>query len=103
MHQESGSKKLLTVKKHCLFLNENATRFKTYRSSSGKNVTNVKGEESYINTFGWKFHGKYLYGESRMKSKDNIKKNLNSLRIVPDGKQNTEEVDTFSKFCYPTV
>jgi hypothetical protein len=35
---------------------------------------NVKGEESYINMFGWTFVGKYLPGESRMKSKDNVKK-----------------------------
>jgi len=35
-----------------------------------------------------------------MKSKDNIKKNLNSLGIVSDGKQKSEEVETFSKFIY---
>jgi hypothetical protein len=40
-------------------------------------VRNVNEEESYIKTFGWKFVGKYLPGESTMKSKDDIKKNLN--------------------------
>jgi hypothetical protein len=49
-------------------------------------VRNVKGEESYIKTFGWTFVGKYLPGESRRKSKGNIKKILNSLGIVSDGK-----------------
>jgi hypothetical protein len=38
-----------------------------------------------------------------MKSKDDIKKNLNSLLIVSDGKQNTEGFETFSKFSYQRV
>lgn len=58
---------------------------------------------SYIKMFGWTFAGKYLPGESRMKSKDDIKRNLNSLRIVSNGKQNSEEVETFSKFSYQRV
>lgn len=62
-------------------------------------MRNVKGEESYIKKFGCTFVGKYLPGESRMKSKDNIKKNLNSS----DGKQNSEGVETFSKFGYQSV
>jgi hypothetical protein len=56
-----------------------------------------------MNTFGWTFVGEYLPGESSMKSKDDIKKNLNSLLIVSDGKQNTEEVETFSKFSCQIV
>lgn len=80
-----------------------ATRFKHYKPSSGKNVITVKGEVSHIKKFGWTFAGKYLPGESRMKSKDDIKKNLNSLGIVSNGKQNSEEVETVSKFSYHRV
>lgn len=63
----------------------------------------VKGEVSYIKMFGWTFAGKYLPGESRMKSKDDIKKNLNSLGIVSNGKKNSEEFETSSKFSYQRV
>lgn len=38
-----------------------------------------------------------------MKLKANIKKNLNSLGIVSDGKQNSEEVETSSNFSYLSV
>jgi hypothetical protein len=38
-----------------------------------------------------------------MKSKNDIKKNLNSLGIVSDDKKNSEDFETFSKFCYQSV
>jgi len=53
--------------------------------------------------FGWTFVAKYLLGESRRKSKDNVKKNLNSLGIVSDGKKKSKEVETFCKFSYHRV
>jgi hypothetical protein len=53
--------------------------------------------------FGWTFVGKYLTGESRMKSKNNIKKKLNSLGIVSDGKKKSKVFETFFEFSYHRV